>query len=82
MCTIKVQVPGPVCVVVPPTAFELRESEREGERGEHRTGIYLETWSCQFGRLPWENPGSLVCQCVQMEVRYQMRRPTEYRNCM
>lgn len=40
MCTIEVQVPRPVCVVVPPTAFELRKKE------EHRSaGIYLETWS-------------------------------------
>lgn len=46
MCTIKVQVPRPVCVVVPPTALELNEGKRKRERGEHSTGTYLEIWSC------------------------------------
>ena len=47
MCTIKVQVPRPVCVVVPPTTLELSEGKkkRERERGEYSRGIYLEIWS-------------------------------------
>lgn len=46
MRTIKVQVPRPVCVVVPPAALELGEKKRdkEGERAEQ--SVYLETWSC------------------------------------
>lgn len=41
MSTIKVQVPRPVCVVVPPTTLELREKQRQ-----HSIGLNLDSWSC------------------------------------
>lgn len=68
LCTIKVQVPRPVCVVVPPTALELCEGKREGER-KHKfifrnARLALDRVSCQSGLLTWENPGLTQCTCV------------------
>lgn len=41
MGTIKVQVPRPICVVVPPTALELSKWGREGERERERQSVYI-----------------------------------------
>lgn len=76
MRAIKVQVPGPVGVVVPPTALELSK----GERGKRSTGKCV-VWcascaSCQFGLLPGK-PQHAWCQYVQMVEENDMRNPTE-----
>lgn len=66
MRAVKVQVPGPVGVVVPPTTLELRK----GEKGKQSTGKYTHVvWvhtvhPASFGLLPGEDLAQLVPVCA------------------
>lgn len=55
VCTIKIHVPGPVCVVVPPTTLELSKKKQDTKTHTH---IYLETGSCNvlYILAVWASP--------------------------